>query len=142
MVKIGEGMDGSAVRWGVAAGQKAPTFEVTDLASAQESTWEAPADRETLVVFGSLWHPASRDFVTAADGWSQRNKVDLQVVSCDWALAQAKREADRLNLKSPVSFGGAGGMNALKAWGNSAAPLAALISKEGKISKVFKPGEF
>jgi hypothetical protein len=57
-------------------------------------------------------------------------------------IPQAKRESDRLTLKSPVSFGGAGGMKALEAWGNAPAPFAALVTKEGKISKVFKPGDF
>lgn len=140
-VKLGEGMSDAARRGGVAIGQKAPTFEATDVASAQTATWKPSEDRETLVVFGPLWHPTSRELLKTARQWSQRHDSALHVMSCDWSLAQAKREADKLGLTGNVWFGGPGGTEVREAWGNGAAPFAALIARDGKISTLFKPGE-
>lgn len=141
-VKLGEGMTSSPSAGGVAIGKAPPTFNASALDSAEATPWQPPQDREALVVFAALWHPASRDFIAAARQWSNENDAELHVVSCDWSLAQAKREAAKLNLANAVRFSSPGGLEALEAWGNAPTPFAAAISREGKVAKVIKPGEW
>jgi hypothetical protein len=128
---------------GLTAGAKVPPLEIRSLADGTPSAWQPPEERDTLVVFCALWHPQTPDLLERATSWAERHQANLQAVSIDWSLGQARREAEALSqfAANKIHFGGPGGLAIGKDWHLTSLGQAYLVSPEGRIRKSLPPGE-
>jgi hypothetical protein len=125
-------------------GMKAPQLSAETLTGGEEVEWKPAEERDTLVVFGPLWSPATRELLIDSRAWCDEHHAELLVVSTDWSLEQAKREAaaqaDVLPKGTDVRFAGPGGLELVPSWKLPSGPSAVLVSSAGKILAVPQDG--
>jgi 5-hydroxyisourate hydrolase-like protein (transthyretin family)/thiol-disulfide isomerase/thioredoxin len=130
----------------LAKGMKAPKLPLVSLSDGEPVDWQPAAGRETLLLFGPLWHPGTRDLVMRAEAWADEHQADLATISTDWSLDQARREAasyaDVLPAGDAILFAGPGGLELAKTWALQGQAQAYLLSPDGKkIGAVPPPGK-
>ena len=118
---------------GPVVGQPVPELSAWTLEKGQRFRWSPGTNTDTLLMFGSLWHPRDRKILQAARTWAATRDVTLVVMSTDWSLAQARRERKRLALDLPIDFAGCGGLAIAKAWGLRGDAQLYLIDAEGML---------
>tara|TARA_R110002072_G_C7978996_1_gene536051 strand:- start:40389 stop:43952 length:3564 start_codon:yes stop_codon:yes gene_type:complete len=100
-----------------------------------ESTrWQPAGNSERLLVFAALWHPASKPFIEKARAWTVENNRPLTVISLDWNVDQARREAEALKLADQTLFAGPGRLSLGPEWTLSNGRGAFLIDASGRLS--------
>jgi hypothetical protein len=129
----------------LAAGAKAPPLTLYTLDDGEPAEWQPAGEKETLVVFCALWHPAAQALVEQAKTWADEHQARFVPVSIDWSLDQARREAEALNDQRhgqyEVLFAGPGGLAIAKDWNLNSTAQAYLLSADGKIQSSPPPGE-
>lgn len=96
--------------------------------------WQPTGDSERLLVFAALWHPASKPFIDKARTWAAENNKPLTVISLDWNLDQARREAEVLKLSEQTLYAGPGLLSLDAQWPLSNGRGAFLIDENGSLS--------
>lgn len=114
-------------------GQKLSVVSLTSFKDGSTVEWKPASGEKTLVAICPLWHPKAADFLTKADAWASAAGVRLTLVSTDWKAEQARREAARLSLKTPVTFVDPGGLTLAAQWKCLTSPQAILLSPKGEI---------
>jgi thiol-disulfide isomerase/thioredoxin len=135
-IVLGQGLAQSSA--GLRAGMDAPSLSALTL-EGEAAPWRPGGERDHLVVFCALGHPAGRKFLAEAQDWASEHGAQLDTFSIDWSLAQARREAAAAGV--PIRFAGPGGLEIAAAWAPESPARAYLISPEGKVIDVPKPGE-
>ena len=111
---------------------KVSEFEITTL-SGEKTNWQPEAEADRLLVFCALWHPSSKAFLEKAGDWSEENDTLIEVVSLDWNLDQARREAESLKLEGRTFFAGPGQLKLDSQWPLTNGRRAFLIDADGKL---------
>ena len=128
-IQIGQGFDAPALG---NVDRTAKPLELQSL-TGEKITWEPTGDTNQCVLFCSLWHPATEQLLEAARAKAKQNDTDLTIVSVDFSLEQAKREAKRLNL-ADVLYAGPNGLTLPKQWQFTGDHRCLIISPDGTIA--------
>jgi hypothetical protein len=135
----------SGQRGTLGPGAKAPPLTLYTLDDGEPVEWQAADEKEALVVFCALWHPAAQGLLEQAKKWADEHQARFVPVSIDWSLAQARREAERLNQQQAsqfeILFAGPGGLEIAEDWNVKSPAQAYLVSADGKIQRSPPPGQ-
>ena len=135
-IKLGQGLnDREADANDLQIGSIVPPLELLTL-TGESASWNPVSTTDRLLVLCPLWHPASRTFIPKAQQWSIEYKAAIELISLDWNLEQAQREAHRLNATVPTFFAGPGTLRLDTSWRLRSAMAALLVSPDGKIAKI------
>lgn len=133
-ITLGQGLnEAQAATNGLAIGSDVAEFNAVTLAG-ESTNWKPAGESERLLVFAALWHPSSKAFLEKAQAWSEENDTPIELVSLDWNLDQARREAEALKLADRTLFAGPGQLSLAPAWPLPTGRGAFLISADGKLS--------
>lgn len=106
-------------------------LEMTTL-QGEPITWTAQAESNRLIVVCALWKPASAALLTKAAALAADHNAALEVISLDWSLPQAQREAQRLGLRN-VQFAGVPAIALREKWKMSTDSATFLIAPDGTL---------
>jgi hypothetical protein len=120
------------------AGSNIPPLTAWKL-DGEQVEWRPGGDRNCLIVFCALGHPAGRAFLHRAVAWAQEHKVHLAAFSIDWTVEQAARESAAIRLETPLLFAGPGGLVLTKNWSVIPPAQALLVSAEGNVVRSPEP---
>jgi hypothetical protein len=125
-------------------GTPTPQLPLYALADGDSVDWKPVKGRQTLLVFAPLWHPTTHDILARAKAWATEQDAQLAIVSTDWSLDAARREADDcadlVSDANPILFAGPGGIEIAKDWNLKGPAQAYLINANGKIAAAPPPG--
>lgn len=133
-ITLGQGLNNSeTVSSGLAIGGEVAEFNVVTLAG-ESTKWKPSGDSDRLVVFAALWHPSSKPFIEKARNWADENNKPLELISLDWNVNQARREAESLKLADRTLFAGPGQLSLDAQWSLPNGRGAFLIDASGRLS--------
>lgn len=133
-ITLGQGLNNVATAAATSTvGGKVSEFDVMTL-DGEKTKWQPESENARLLVFCALWHPASKAFLAKARGWSEENDTPIELVSLDWNLEQARREAAVLKLADKTVFAGPGKLNLDSQWPLVKGRGAFLIGSDGKLN--------
>lgn len=133
-ITLGQGLnEAQAAANGLAIGSDVAEFNATTLAG-ESTRWQPAGESDRLLVFAALWHPSSKAFLEKAKAWSEENDTPIELVSLDWNLDQARREAELLKLANRTLFAGPGKLNLDSQWPLVNGRGAFLIGSDGKLN--------
>jgi hypothetical protein len=121
-------------------GSRIPALTAWSL-DGQQIEWRPGGNRNCLIVFCALGHPAGRLLLDQAAKWAKEHGAQLAAFSVDWSLEQARRESATIQLETPLLFCGAGGLPIAKSWSVIPPARAFLISANGTIVSNPMPGK-
>lgn len=132
-ITLGQGLnDNAATPSTVAVGSEVSAFEVIAL-DGEKATWQPTAETDRLLVFCALWHPTSKAFLEKARVWGDEHETPIELISLDWNLDQARREAEARKVTEQTWFAGPGQLSLNSQWSLSNGRGAFLVSKDGKL---------
>ncbi len=130
-IRIGQGLGGEAVaETTLSEGQTIPSLNVHSL-DGESVAWKSVSDRDRLVVIGALWHPETKALIAKAVTWCEANEKPLQILSLDWSLDQARREAETLGLTARTLYAGPGTLELSEQWSVPFTRSAVLVGNDG-----------
>ncbi len=133
-ITLGQGLNATeTVFGGLAVGSQVAEFDAVTL-DGESTKWQPANKSERLLVFAALWHPRSKTFVARARTWAEENDKPIELISLDWNVDQARREADSLKLADRTLFAGPGKLSLASQWPLPNGRGAFLISAEGRLS--------
>ena len=133
-ITLGQGLnDAQVAAAGLALGAEVAEFNAVTLAG-ESTKWKPTGDSDRLLVFAALWHPSSKPFIQKARTWANENDKPLELISLDWNVDQARREAKSLKLSRQTLFAGPGKLSLAPQWPLPNGRGAFLISAGGKLS--------
>lgn len=133
-ITLGQGLnEAQAATSGLSIGSDVTEFNAVTLAG-ESTRWQPAGESDRLLVFAALWHPSSKPFIQKARSWANENDTPLEVISLDWNVGQARREAESLKLPEQTLFAGPGKLSLTPQWPLQNGRGAFLISAGGKLS--------
>ena len=135
-ITLGEGLNSTEPSVSsLTVGSKVSEFEVLTL-NGEKTKWQPVAEADRLLVFCELWHPASKQFLEKARAWAGENSTPIELISLDWNIDQARREAGSLKLSERTLFAGPGLLNLDAQWRLSGGRGAFLVGHDGKLASM------
>src|SRR6185369_13341729 len=99
----------------VAIGQPAPPLAAWTL-EGEKIEWKPVAAHDRLLIFTPLWHPETKAFLDQAQQWASQHKTEIELISLDWSLEQARRELKTLGFTGRVLYAGPATLRFEAAW--------------------------
>ncbi|NQV25530.1 MAG: carboxypeptidase regulatory-like domain-containing protein [Rhodopirellula sp.] len=133
-ITLGQGLGNFEVTVsGMTVGSEVLPFDALTL-DGEQTRWQPTAEGNRLLVFCALWHPASKVLLEKARTWAEENNTSIELISLDWNLDQARREAASLKLSDHTLYAGPGQLRLDPEWALANGRGAFLIGSDGKLA--------